>query len=124
MRESRYGDRRAILRTMGAALGGAACSLLLPGASLEQAGVGVPGPLRLIASRETCRHARRRVQVRPCAWSAVQTAQAYLRAPEDAVARSCFEQQARQDVVVGRVSVVRGWVVAETELALLSMVRY
>ena len=123
MRQPPYGNRRAMLRTMGAALAGAACSILLPGASLVQASVGVPGPLRVLASRETCRHARRRVQVRPCAWSAVQTAKAYIRAPADAVARSRFEQQSRQDVVVGRISVLRGWVVAETELALLSMVK-
>jgi hypothetical protein len=62
------------------------------------------------------------VQVEPCAPEAVQAAHAYLRVPDDPVARARYEHQARQDVVAGRVAVVRGWVVAETELALLSMI--
>ena len=122
MLESHCRNRRALLRLMGPALFAASLSLKLPSQLLAMARQRVPDPLRLIASRETCRHARRRVQLRGCDRPAVQAAHAYLHAPENPVARAHYERQAREDFVAGRVAVVRGWVVAETELALLSMI--
>jgi hypothetical protein len=66
--------------------------------------------------------ARRRVRSRPCDPRATRAAAAYAAAPDDPRAKAQFEQRARHDFTAGQVAVLDGWVVADTELALLAIV--
>jgi hypothetical protein len=106
---------------MASALAAAPLSAVLP-KHLLAATYPVPGPLELIASRDTCRDARLHAQLLPCNRSALHVARACVEGPDDAAVRAAYEHGVRQDFLAGRVVVVRGWVVAETELALLSMI--
>jgi hypothetical protein len=122
MLDSLHGNRRAMLRLMGSVLAAASMLLILPIQSLAKVCGCLPGSLSLLVSRDVCRQARRRVQTQPCERHVFQAAHAYVRAPDNPVALARFEYQVRQDFVAGRVTVVRGWVIAETELALLALV--
>ena len=121
MFESPNIGRRALLKSMASALAAAFALLIWP-AQRATRPLRLPASLGPLASRKTCRHARRQMQVQPCARESVDAARAYILAPENAFTRARYEHRARQDFIAGRIAVIRGWVVADTEVALLSMI--
>jgi hypothetical protein len=121
MFESPYIGRRALLKSMASAVAAAFALFIWP-AQRATRPFRIPASLGLLASRKTCRHARRQMQLQPCERESVDAAQAYILAPENASARARYEHQARQDFIAGRIAVIQGWIVADTEVALLSMI--
>lgn len=118
-------DRRTILRLMGAALATGHLSMMLPVRSEARTFAGLPGSLSLLPLQDGLfRRARRRMQAHPRNRRLYQEALTYLRASDSARARERFEHHARLDFVGGRVTVIDGWLVSETELALLALVRH
>jgi hypothetical protein len=117
-------NRRTMLWLMGSALAAVSLSLALPGKSVAKVLDCLPGSLSLLPlHNHLFQQARRRMQAHPDDRRLYQTAQTYLRAPDSPLALNHFEHQVRRDFVAGRVTVVDGWVVAETELALLALVK-
>jgi hypothetical protein len=117
-------NRRTMLWLMSSALAAMAVSLALPVKSMAE-GLGcLPGSLSLLPLHNNLfRQARRRMQTHPGDRRIYQAAQTYLYAPDNPVSLDRFEHQVRQDFVAGRIAVVDGWVVAETEVALLALVK-
>ena len=117
-------NRRTMLWLMGSALAAVSLSLALPVKSVAKSLSRLPGSLSLLPlHNDLFRQARRHMQAHPGSQHIYQAAQTYLRTPDDPLALERFEHQVRQDFVAGRVTVVDGWVVAETELALLALVK-
>jgi hypothetical protein len=79
----------------------------------------LPGSLGILPVNALLPEARRLDGARVTT-TAHETARAYLRA-QDAPAVQHFDDAVRLDFSAGRLFVVHGWVVAETELALLAL---
>jgi hypothetical protein len=117
-------NRRTMFGLIGLALAAMFLSVALPAKSMAKRFGCLPGSLSLLPLHpDLFRQARRRMQAHPGDRRLYQTAQAYLRTPDNLHVLDHFEHQVRQDFVAGRLTVVDGWVVAETELALLALVR-
>jgi hypothetical protein len=72
---------------------------------------------------EAFRQARRQMRLHPVDPTRYRAAQRYLRHPGDRSALGRFEGTVQQDFVSGRVAVVDGWVISETELAVLALLK-
>jgi hypothetical protein len=116
-------SRRTMLWLIGSVLAAVSLAPAFPGKSVAKALGCLPGSLSLLPLHDKLfRHARRYLHSHPGSRSLAQTAQIYLRSPDNPHSLARFEQQVRRDFVAGRVTIVDGWVVADTELALLALV--
>ena len=117
-------NRRTMLWLMGSALATVYLSVALPVEAVTRPLGRLPGSLGLLPlQNDLLRQARRRIQARPGNRRLYQAAQTYLRSPDNPVALDRFEHHVRRDFVSGRVTVLDGWVVSETEVALLASVK-
>jgi hypothetical protein len=113
-----------MLQLMVSTLANMLLSLALPIKSVAEAPGCLPGSLRLLSLHDDLfGQARLVMQAHPDRRRLNHAAQAYWHAPGNPRALDCFEHQVRQEFVAGRVIVLDGWVVAETELALLALIR-
>ena len=117
-------NRRTMLCLMGSALTFISLSLMFPVKSVAKALRRLPGSLALLPlHHDLFRQARGHMLAHSFDPRTYQAAQTYLRDPDSPVALDRFEHQVHQDFVAGRVAVVDGWVLSETEMALLSIVK-
>ena len=124
MLRSATANRRTILRLMGSGLASLCLSLMAPPEAVANALSRLPGSLSLLPLREeVLRQARRHMQFQPVDRSIYQAARSYLHDPDHLSAVGRFERRVRKDFVAGRVAVVDGWVISETELAFLALLK-
>jgi hypothetical protein len=114
-------SRRSLVRALSMTLGAFAVANRLP-AALNMPMPMLPGSLGILPVNALLPEARRLAGAR-LTTAAHETAVAYLSAHDaDGPAVRRFDDAVRLDFSVGRVLAVHGWVVAETELALLALI--
>lgn len=115
-------NRRNMLRLMGSALAALPLSLTLPIKSRAKPPGDLPGSLSLLPLHPGLfRQARRCLEAHPGRRRLYQVTQNFVHAMDNPHALARFRHIVRQDFLAGRVTVLDGWVVADTEMALLAL---
>jgi hypothetical protein len=116
-----YG-RRVVIRTLGAAIAALSLPPALQAGSPADVLEDLPGSLSLIGLRRSVLSAAaRRQRMAPIGRHQYQAAQALLTGPADPRVRDAFTRQVRADFWAGQVALIEGWVLADTEVALLAL---
>jgi hypothetical protein len=84
----------------------------------------LPESLRFLPlRRDMLRQARRLIQAQPWSRRASHVAQSYLAAPDDPLVLRRFERQVRRDFGAGQITILDGWLISKTEVALLASIQ-
>ena len=113
-----------MLYLMGSALAFISFPLMLPVKSVAKSLSRLPGFLSLPPlHHDLTRQAISHVQSHQVDRYTYQEVQIYLCDPDSPGAQDRIEHQIHQDFIAGRVAVVDGWLLSETEVTLLAMVK-
>jgi hypothetical protein len=117
--------RRTVLRLLSSALLALPYSPALSSPVSRADARALPGSLGLLPlDTNLLRQAELRMRSGSRTRAAGAVVASFLRDPDNEVAVERFTLQVRSDIAAGRVTTVDGWLVADTELALLASIRH
>jgi hypothetical protein len=117
-------DRRTLFQLLGSVLTAFSLSPRAARGALRTDFGPLPGSLGILPLHaRLLRDAERRVRTRSYDSGAVAAVESLLRQPADREVIERFNLQVQADMAAGRIAIVDGWLVADTELILLASIR-